>query len=103
MEEEGKLIHTGKKWKDESFHQTYQQADIIRQKLLNIWTENTAHTGMQVKVKFLPSKNKFVVKTRRHPDFDSKKETKGSKKNGKSKRRNKKNTDRTMFDATASI
>ena len=56
---------------------------------------------MQVKVKWMPSKNKFTVKTRLHPDFEPKK--KEEKKNGKNRKRNKKNSSGGMFDSTASI
>ena len=104
MEEESRpAIQLGKKWKNESFHHTFDQADAIRQKLIRIWATNQAHEGMEVKVKFLPSKQKFVVKTRRHPSFDKKPEKKEEKKIGKSKQRNKKNTGGRMFDPTASI
>ena len=100
MEEESTPTHLGKKWKNDSFHATFEQADAIRQKLLRIWVDNPVHEGMEVKVKYMPSRARFVVKTRRHPDFDAKPQ-KETKKNGKGKRRNKKNTDRTKFDPTA--
>ncbi|HAI44898.1 MAG TPA: hypothetical protein DCM40_45850 [Maribacter sp.] len=100
MEEESTPTHLGKKWKNDSFHSTFEQADAIRQKLLRIWVDNPVHEGMEVKVKYMPSRNRFVVKTRRHPDFDPKPQRE-TKKNGKGKRRNKKNTDRTKFDPTA--
>ena len=35
MEEESKPTHLGKKWKNDSFHSTFEQADAIRQKLLS--------------------------------------------------------------------
>jgi hypothetical protein len=89
-----------KPWKNESFHITYEEADSIRNKLNRIWKEDPKYEGMQVKVKWLPSKNKFVVKTRLHPDFEPKKE---KKKSGKSRKRNKKNSGGGMFDPTTSI
>ena len=89
-----------KPWKNESFHTTFEEADYIRSKLLRIWESDPKHKGMQVKVKWLSSKNKFVVKTRLHPDFEIKKE---EKKSGKSRKRNKKNSGGGMFDPTASI
>jgi hypothetical protein len=55
---------------------------------------------MQVKIKYMSSKNKFVVKTRLHPDFEEKKE---SKKRGKNRKRNKKDSGGGMFDPTAVI
>ena len=89
-----------KPWKYESFHVTFEEADSIRNKLLRIWKEDKKHEGMQVKIKYMPSKNKFVVKTRLHPDFEAKKE---EKKRGKNRKRNKKDSSGRMFDPTASI
>ena len=93
-------MNVNKPWKNESFHATFEEADSIRSKLLRIWESDPKHKGMQVKVRWLPSKNKFVVKTRLHPDFEIKKE---EKKSGKSRKRNKKNSGGGMFDPTASI
>ncbi len=93
-------MNVNKPWHNESFHTTFEEADSIRNKLIRIWKEDTKHEGMQVKVKWMPSKNKFVVKTRLHPDFEPKKE---EKKSGKSRKRNKKNSSGGMFDSTASI
>jgi hypothetical protein len=89
-----------KPWKNESFHSTFDEADSIRNKLIKIWETDTKHEGMQVKIKWMSSKNKFVVKTRLHPDFEKKKE---EKKSGKSRKRNKKNPDTRMFDASSSV
>ena len=89
-----------KPWKNESFHASFEEADSIRNKLYRIWKEDSKYEGMQVKVRWLPSKNKFVVKTRLHPDFEPKKE---EKKRGKSRKRNKKNSNGGMFDPTTSI
>tara|TARA_B100000287_G_C20553958_1_gene749645 strand:- start:338 stop:622 length:285 start_codon:yes stop_codon:yes gene_type:complete len=94
------LAVNNKPWKNESFHTTFEEADSIRSKLLRIWKADTKHKGMQAKIKWMPSKNKFVVKTRLHPDFEPKKE---EKKRGKSRKRNKKNSNGGMFDPTASI
>ena len=92
------IISSGKLWKNESYHETFKEADAFRSKLLNIWEGDEKHKGMQVKVRRLSSR--FVVKTRLHPDFEPVKET---KKRGKSRKRNKKNSDGRMFDASASI
>ena len=89
-----------KPWKNESFHSSFEEADAIRSKLLRIWKEDPKYKGMQVKVRWMPSKNKFVVKTRLHPDFEPEKE---KKKSGKSRKRNKKNSSGGMFDSAASI
>jgi len=77
----------GKPWKNESFHKTYEEADLARSILLEDWEESKKE-GMQTKIKFMPSRSRFVVKTRLHPDFQIKEE----KKHGKNKRRNKKNS-----------
>jgi len=92
----------GPPWKNESTHPTFEEADSIRQKLLRIWSKDPKHEGMQVKVKFMPSKHKFVVKTRLHPDFVEKKE-KNNKKDGKNRKRNKKNTGGGKFDPSAVV
>ena len=89
-----------KPWKNESFHTTFEEADLIRNKLINIWKEDKKYEGMQAKVKWMSSKNKFVVKTRLHPDFESEKK---DKKHGKSRKRNKKNSSGGMFDSATSI
>lgn len=81
--------NSNKPWKNESYHTTFEEADAIRSKLLRIWKAESLHEGMQAKVKYLSSKNKFVVKTRLHPDFQPNKE---QKKNGKSRKRNKKDS-----------
>ena len=97
-------IKPGKPWKNEGYYTSFEEADAIRQKLNRIWEGNDQHKGMQVKVKWSNARQQFVVKTRLHPDFEPKKELKKeTTKNGKGKRRNKKNTDRTKFDPTASF
>ena len=93
-------MSTNKPWKNESFHDTFQAADAIRQKLLKIWTNNPSHQGMQVKVKWMSSRNKFAVKTRLDPSFTTEKE---NKKNGKSRKGNKKNSNEGKFDPTTSV
>jgi hypothetical protein len=88
-EEEIKPVHTGKLWKNDSFYQTFEEAELKRQKLLQVWKDNEEHKGMQVKVKRLTSRNQFVVKTRLHPDVEPiKKEKKNVKRNKKNKRNN---------------
>ena len=94
------MKENGKPWNNESYHSTFEEADSVRSKLKRIWESSHDHEGMQIKVRFLPSKNKFVVKTRLHPDFEIKKE---KKKSGKNRKRNKKNSGGGMFDPTASI
>ena len=77
-----------KSWNNKSFHETYESADSARNKLLNIWAENEQHKGMQVKVKRMSQR--YVVKTRLHPDFEEPKPVnkKKEKKRGKDSRRN---------------
>jgi len=96
MSEEKEVVKVGKPWKQDSFHDSFEAADALRKKLLSIWKENLDHMGMQVKVHHLPSKNKFVVKTRLHPDFEPKKAEK--KKNVKHSKKNKRNNDDGKFD-----
>ena len=93
-------MNVNKPWKNNSMHPTFEEADSIRNKLLAIWKEDPEFKGMQVKVKWMSSKNKFVVKTRLHPDFEIKKE---EKKRGKNRKRNKKDSGGRMFDSTTSI
>jgi len=89
-----------KPWKNESLHFTFEEADSIRNKLIRIWESDKKHEGMEVKIKWLASKDKFAVKTRLHPDFEKKKE---EKKSGKNRKRNKKNSNTRMFDASSSV
>ena len=89
-----------KPWKNESFHKTFEEADSTRNKLLEVWSDNPKHEGMQVKVKFMSSKSGFAVKTRLHPDFEPKKE---KKKSGKGKQRNKKDTKNRELDTSPTV
>jgi len=95
MLEKQEVAGPGKPWKDDSFHQTYESADSLRNKLLRIWKNDEKHEGMQVKIHFLSSKNQFVVKTRLHPDFETKKE---KKKNVKRNKKNKRNNEGGKYD-----
>tara|TARA_R110002020_G_scaffold432555_1_gene642585 strand:- start:290 stop:592 length:303 start_codon:yes stop_codon:yes gene_type:complete len=90
------VVKIGKPWKKDSFHQTFELADSVRNKLLRIWKGSEEHKGMQVKVHFLPSKNQYVVKTRLHPDFEIAKKEK--KKNVKRNKKNKRNNVDGKFD-----
>jgi len=91
---------SGKLWKNQSFHKTFEEADKIRNKLLQIWESDDKHKGMQVKVKFLSSREQFVVKTRLHPDFEPIKAKK--KKNAKNRKKNKRNNEGGKYDPQAS-
>jgi len=84
------VVKIAKPWKYDSFHQNYESADALRNKLLRIWENDDKHKGMQVKVHFLSSRNQFVVKTRLHPDFEpiKKEKKKNVKRNKKNKRAN---------------
>ena len=88
-------IKINKPWKKDSYHQTFEAADSIRNKLLRIWKNDDTHEGMQVKIHYLPGKNQFVVKTRLHPDFEP---TKEKKKNVKRNKKNKRNNVDGKFD-----
>lgn len=88
----------GKPWKNEAYYDTFEEADMFRNKLLTIWAENAKHEGMQIKIKYLSAR--YVVKTRLHPDFEPKEE---KKKHGKNKRRNKKNSSGRKTDSSPAI
>jgi len=80
-EKQTEPIKKGRPWSNNSFHVSFQKADEKRNKLISIWENDDHHKGMQAKVKYMPSKDQFVVKTRLHPDFVEQK--KGKKKNVK--------------------
>ena len=88
---------SGKPWKNESFHLTFNEADIFRNRLLTIWSDNKNHEGMQAKIKRLS--DRYVVKTRLHPDFEPKVE----KKRGKNKRRDKKASNKRKSDTSSAV
>ena len=92
-----------KSWNNESFHQTYESADSARNKLLTIWSENSQHKGMQVKIKRLTQR--YVVKTRLHPDFEELKplNKKKEKKRGKNSRRNREAAAKRELDAAGTV
>ena len=77
-------------WNSDSMHDTFVEADKRR----NFIKETKE--GMQAKVRRLNS-NKFLVKTRLDPALQT--ETK----NGKSKRRNKKNSNRGKLDSSSGV
>jgi len=85
-EEKEEKPKNNRPWKNESFHSTFEEADSVRKKLLDIWSSKKEHEGMQVKIKRLSQR--FVVKTRLHPDFVVKEKKKSGKKNRKSRKRN---------------
>ena len=95
--------NSNKPWKNESFHTTFEEADYIRSKLLRIWKLDEKYKGMQVKVKWSSANQKFVVKTRIHPDFELAKQIKETKNNGKGKRRNQKNSSRGESDTSSVV
>ena len=88
----------GKPWADSGRFDSYESADEFRTNLLNKWSQENLE-GMQVKIRRRTNPERFVVKTRLHPDFEPKEE----KKHGKNKRRNKKNSTRRKFDATSAV
>tara|TARA_Y100000593_G_C4129400_1_gene246630 strand:+ start:323 stop:625 length:303 start_codon:yes stop_codon:yes gene_type:complete len=92
-----------KSWNNKSFHETYESADSARNKLLNIWAENEQHKGMQVKVKRLSQR--YVVKTRLHPDFEEPKPVnkKKEKKRGKDSRRNREAAAKRELNAATAV
>ena len=92
-----------KSWNNKSFHETYESADSARNKLLNIWAENEQHKGMQVKIKRMSQR--YVVKTRLHPDFEEPKpiNNKKEKKRGKDSRRNREAAAKRELNAATTV
>jgi len=94
-----------KSWNNESFHQTYESANSARNKLLATWTDSAQHKGMQVKVRRLSQR--YVVKTRRHPDFEVEElkplNKKKEKKRGKNSRRNREAAAKRELDAAGTV
>ena len=82
-EEEKTVVKQGKPWNVVATFSTYEEANHYRNDKISTWEEQKAE-GMQAKVKRRRSDERFVVKTRLHPDFEPKKE----KKSGKRKNRN---------------
>tara|TARA_R110000824_G_scaffold24633_2_gene86539 strand:- start:98 stop:400 length:303 start_codon:yes stop_codon:yes gene_type:complete len=95
MLKEKEVVKISKPWKNDSYHQAFESADALRNKLLRIWKNDDRHKGMQVKVHFLPSRNQFVVKTRLHPNFEP---VKQKKKNVKRTKKNKRNNEGGKYD-----
>tara|TARA_A100001391_G_scaffold199689_1_gene183125 strand:+ start:274 stop:570 length:297 start_codon:yes stop_codon:yes gene_type:complete len=95
----------GKPWKIKNYHNSYESALEEKDKLTSIWSNNSGHEGMQVKIRYYSSKNYWVVKTRLHPDFEPAKPAKEDKKNAKRKgnRKNKRNNEGRKYDPQASI
>ena len=85
-------ITLSKPWDKKGLYDTFEEADEVR----NLFVESSEE--VQAKVR-RTAEGKFLVKTRTHPDFEPKKE----KKSGKNSRRNNKNTDRRMYDASADL
>ena len=83
-QEEKKEIKHGKPWNVAATFSTYEEANDYRNQKLSVWEEQKAE-GMQAKVKRRRSDERFVVKTRLHPDFEPK--LKKEKKSGKRKNR----------------
>ena len=94
-----------KSWNNESFHQTYESANSARNKLLAMWTDSEQHKGMQVKVKRLSQR--YVVKTRCHPEFEVEELKplirKKEKKRGKNSRRNREAAAKRELDAAGTV
>ena len=84
---------SGKPWDKKGLYDTFEEADEVRQLYLDVSEE------VQAKVR-RTAEGKFLVKTRINPDFEPKKE---KKKSGKNSRRNKKDSGRRMYDASASF
>tara|TARA_R110002020_G_scaffold61745_4_gene165841 strand:+ start:414 stop:725 length:312 start_codon:yes stop_codon:yes gene_type:complete len=97
-------LQKSKPWNKNSSHNSFESADTIRNKLLEMWSvDSEKYAGMQVKVKRL-SGDVFVVKTRLHPDFEKPSRPKREKKvRGKNSRRNRKNSSQGEADASSGV
>ncbi len=100
-DQEKEKIVDGKPWKNEAYFNTFTEADQKRNNMLAAWKDKEEHKGRQVKVKRLS--DRYVVKTRLHPDYEVKKPAKKEKKRGKNSRRNRANSEGRMFDASAIV
>jgi len=91
MNDEKKPAHkAGPTWKTVYSTSSFDEADTRRNELLHGWkTEGTE--GMQIKVKWLPGRNQYTVRTRPDPTIvvdkvsKQKKEKKGEKKGRRDK------------------
>jgi hypothetical protein len=93
MKEENEQIKDGRPWDKKGLYETFEEADEVRSLYLDSSEE------VQAKVK-RTAEGKFLVKTRTHLNFvPAKKE----KKRGKNSRRNKADSERRMYDASAII
>ena len=81
MEEQEDQV-PGASWKNVAYRMTFEEADAVR-------VEKLLEEGMQAKVKWMPSMDKFAVKARRDPlvvateKLARKNNKKGNKKRGK--------------------
>ena len=82
---------SGRPWENKGLYDTFEEAHEVRELYLDVSEET------QAKIRRTAA-GKFLVKTRIHPEFEPKME---KKKSGKNRRRDKKNTDRRMYDASA--
>jgi hypothetical protein len=91
-------------WNDTAFFESFEEAEIKRQEMISLWSsDEEKYQGMQVKIR-RRANGKFLVKIRLHPDFDIvSKPKKKVKKRGKNSRRNRANSERRMFDASAVV
>ena len=83
-------------WKNHGYYTSFDEADSVRNEILK-------DEKMQAKVRRRDSSGRFLVKTRVHPDHQEVVQKKGGKKSGKSKRRNKKNSERGVTDTPTTV
>ena len=83
MSDDKPIIKAGPPWKTVFSTSAYVDANEHRNKLLEGWKSNNVK-DMQVKVKWLPSKGQFTVRTRADPSsVPSVSKKKGKSKKGK--------------------
>jgi hypothetical protein len=89
-------IKSGSKWTNDHMFPTYEEAIDRLAKLNTMWTKDK-QDHMQTKIR-RRSNGKFLVKYRKDPAF-----TKESKKDGRSNRKNKRNTKKGKTDTGTSV
>jgi len=91
-----------KSWDKFGFFSSFEEADSKRKEMLSLWaSDEESYQGMQIKIR-RRSDGQYLIKTRLSPDFEPKR-LKKVKKRGKNSRRNRANSERRMFDASAVV
>tara|TARA_R110000824_G_scaffold103999_1_gene246853 strand:+ start:692 stop:970 length:279 start_codon:yes stop_codon:yes gene_type:complete len=79
MKEEINTVKIGKPWDILGYFDSYEDASNARAELVARW-ETDSKEGMESKIKLRRQPERFVIKTRLHPDFEQKSNKKSKKK-----------------------